>query len=333
MFVPLLERHRLESLASRQQAPFEVVRRARMIELLAAGWGPAHVARALGCSERSVYKWRSRWQQSPAVDALYDADRSGRPATVSMQTRCRIVQLACSRPTPQLAPFRSIWTQQALADAVAATTGKSVSRSTVQRVLSAEGLRPHKVRAWLHSPDERSAEKVDRICSLYVHPAPADTVVLCVDEKPMQVLGRRFPSTVARDGSVRQDYEYVRRGVRHLLGALNIKTGRVHGRVVPKRDAEALRSFIAELGRIYRGKNVVIIWDNLNIHHDGPDARWTRFNAERDERFEFVYTPIHVSVRRSAYVIAAGSRGSIRHRRPDARGDTGKVVGADQAVV
>jgi len=295
VFVPLLERPRLQSLASQQQAPFEVVRRARVIELLAAGWGPSEVARTVGCSERHVYKWRSRWEQSPSVDALYDAERSGRPATISMQTRCRIVQLACDRPTPKLAPFRSVWTQQALADALLATTGKSVSRSTVQRVLSADGIRPHKVRAWLHSPDERFGEKVEKICSLYLDAVPDDTVVLCVDEKPMQVLGRRFPSTVAPDGSVRQDYEYVRRGVRHLLGALNIETGRVHGRVVPKRDARALQSFVAELGRIYRGKKIVIIWDNLNIHHDGRDKRWTRFNAERGGRFEFVYTPLHAS--------------------------------------
>jgi transposase len=295
VIVPLLERARLESLASQQQAPFEVVRRARIIELLAAGFGPADVARAVGCSERNVYKWRSRWEQSPSVDALHDAERSGRPASISMQTRCRIVQLACDRPTPKLAPFRSVWTQQALADALLAATGKTVSRSTVQRVLSANGIRPHKVRAWLHSPDEQFAQKVERICGLYVEAVPDDTVVLCIDEKPMQVLGRRFPSTAAPDGSVRQDYEYVRRGVRHLLGALNIETGRVHGRVVPKRDADALRSFVAELGRIYRGKKVVIIWDNLNIHHDGPDERWTRFNAERGGRFEFVYTPIHAS--------------------------------------
>jgi transposase len=211
-----------------------------------------------------------------------------------MKTRCRLIQLACDR-CDGIAPFRDVWTQQALVDALRDITGQVVSRSTAQRLLNASGIRPHRVRQWLHSPDKAFEEKVDRICSLYLNPPPPETVILCVDEKPMQVLGRRFPTTVAADGSLRQDHEYVRHGVRHLLGALNVKTGRVHGRVVDKRDAKALESFLAELGRIYRDKNIVIIWDNLNIHHDGPTGRWTQFNALRDGRFEFVYTPLHAS--------------------------------------
>lgn len=266
-----------------------------MILMLARGFGPAEVARSVGCTERNVHKWRARWEQMPVVEALQDAPRCGRPATVSMKTRCRIIQIACERPKQSAPPFRSVWTQHAIADELQHRAGQCVSRSTVQRLLHAEGLRPHKVRAWLHSPDERFAEKVERICDLYLNAAPKDTVILCVDEKPMQVLGRRYPSTVAPDGSVRQDYEYVRRGVRHLLGAFNIKTGRVHGRVVPKRDARALESFVAELLRIYRGKKIIIVWDNLNIHHDGPNARWTRFNAQHGGRVQLVYTPVHAS--------------------------------------
>lgn len=295
VLVPLLEKPRLEELAARQQAPFEVVRRARIILMLAGGMGPAEVARQVGCTERNVYKWRARWEQEPAIEALQDSLRSGRPTTISMQTRCRVIQLACDRPNQSEPPFRSVWTQEALADALHERTGKRISRSSVQRMLQAEGLRPHKVRAWLHSPDENFVEKVERICGLYLNGAPDDTVILCVDEKPMQVLGSRFPSTTGPDGSVREDYEYVRRGVRHLLGALNIKTGRVHGRVVPKRDARAMQSFVAELLRVYRGKKLIIIWDNLNIHHDGPDARWTRFNAQYQRRVQLVYTPVHAS--------------------------------------
>jgi transposase len=213
IYIPRLERPRLSALAAQQQAPFEVVRRARIIQMLACGLGPSEVALALGCTQRNVYKWRARWEQVPAVEALRDARRSGRPSTITMQTRCRVIQLACDRPEQSAPPFRSVWTQQALADALAQTTGERISRSTIQRLLSAEGLRPHKVRAWLHSPDKHFVEKVERICDIYLSPAPKDTVILCIDEKPMQVLGRRFPSTTSPDGSVRQDYEYVRRGV------------------------------------------------------------------------------------------------------------------------
>ena len=50
-----------------------------------------------------------------------------------------------------------------------------------------------------------------------------------------------------------------------------------------------------KVARRYRGKRVVVIWDNLNIHFDGKDRRWSRFNARQGGRFEFVYTPLHAS--------------------------------------
>jgi len=37
------------------------------------------------------------------------------------------------------------------------------------------------------------------------------------------------------------------------------------------------------------------VWDNLNIHHDGKDQRWTRFNLRHGGRFQFVHTPLHAS--------------------------------------
>lgn len=71
--------------------------------------------------------------------------------------------------------------------------------------MSAKGLKPHRVRQWLHSPDPCFREKVARICDLYRNP-PADAVVLCIDEKPLQTLERRFPTTVGPDGVVRRDF-------------------------------------------------------------------------------------------------------------------------------
>lgn len=292
--VPLLERARLSELANSQQAPFVVVRRAKMISLLAEGVGPIEVARQLGCSERNVRKWRSRWEGAPCIETLRDRERSGRPAGIGPQARCHVIQLACDRPDKLLTPFRETWTQQALADALRLRTGISISRSSVQRILSAEGLRPHKVRMWLHSPDPDFCEKVERVCDLYCDP-PDDAVVLCIDEKPMQALERRFATAVGADAVLRRDFEYRRRGVCHLLGAFDIRTGEVIGQVVHRRTGEALVGFLDAIAKRYRRRRVIVIWDNLNIHHDGRDLRWTRFNERHGGRFEFVHTPMHAS--------------------------------------
>src|SRR5690606_2372171 len=106
-------------------------------------------------------------------------------------------------------------------------TAASVA-ARMQRILSAEGLRPHKVRMWLHSPDPDFRSKVERICRLYCEP-PDDAIVLCIDEKPMQALARRYATSLGPDAGVRRDFEYLRRGVCHLLAAFDVRTGEVMG--------------------------------------------------------------------------------------------------------
>ena len=116
-----------------------------------------------------------------------------------------------------------------------------------------------------------------------------------VDEKPMQILKRRYPTRVGPHAVVRREYEYRRGGTCQLLGAYDVSTGRMHGRVVKRRDAAALISFLDEVVRRYPGRTIYVVWDNLNLHLDGRDARWTRFARQHRGRIRFVYTPLHAS--------------------------------------
>ena len=294
MRIPRPEWPRIQALARRRHAQHDVVVRAWVILWLSYGAGPTRVALLAGCSDRVVRKWRTRWEVRPCIESLLDAPRSGRPPRVTLETRCEIVQLACERPADNRVVFRDVWSYQAVADALYACSGKRVSRSTVRRVLGTGGWRPHRVRYWLHSPDPDFRAKVARICRLYKHP-PEDAVVVCVDEKPLQALARRHPIHVGRRGVVRHEFEYRRRGTGSLLASFDIRTGKVFGRVVRHRDARALLAFMHELAQRYENRRVYVIWDNLNLHHDGRDARWTRFNREHGHRFRFVHTPLHAS--------------------------------------
>jgi hypothetical protein len=149
------------------------------------------------------------------------------------------------------------------------------------------------VRIWLHSPDPEFRPKVERICGLYLSP-PAGATVLCVDEKTgMQALEHGHPLHVG-GGCVRREFEYVRHGTSTLLAAFNVRTGDVFGRC-RRRTAAGLVAFLEDLARKYPTGAVYIVWDNLNIHYDGRDARWTRFNERQGGRFHFIYTPKHAS--------------------------------------
>ena len=278
----------------RHLAPHAVVLRSRMILMLADGHGPATIGRQLAVSDRVVRKWRARWEQAPEPRVLFDADRPGRPASISLETRCQLVQLACNRPPDERGVRRPVWTYRALVGALYARAGVSISRSSVQRILCAKGLRPHRVRYWMQSPDPDFPRKVRRICRLYREP-PKDAVVVCIDEKPMQALGRRCADRRSSDASVRHEFEYVRRGVCHLLGAFDVRTGRVLGRVVRKRTAGALYNFLEAVARSFPRRKIYVIWDNLNLHRNGKDRCWTVFNRHHRGRFRFVHTPLHAS--------------------------------------
>lgn len=76
--IPLLERGRLTDVACRHNAPFEVVRRARIILALADGAGTTEAAHAFGCGDRHVRKWRARWEAAPMVESLYDREGPAR---------------------------------------------------------------------------------------------------------------------------------------------------------------------------------------------------------------------------------------------------------------
>lgn len=286
------ERVRLRRLSRSTRAPHAVVQRARAMCELRAGRSPAEVARRVGASDRWVHKWRARWIACPSVDSLEDADRSGRPPVISVATKCELIKLACDRPPES--SFASVWTQEALSRELRRQTGAKVSRSTVQRVLSSEGLRPHRVRQWLHSPDPQFREKVARVCDLYLHPPP-NSVVVSIDEKPMQALTRKHPTKRCADGSVKREFEYVRHGTCALLAAFDVKTGEVLGKVVKRRTGDALVAFLEDVAARYPDTQVYVVWDNLNIHKEGKAKRWSTFNQRHRNRFHFVYTPLHAS--------------------------------------
>lgn len=302
--LPMTEelRRALQALAASTSSPHRLVLRARIVLAAADGEDAESIARGLSCTSRSVRTWKARWRANPTVDSLDDLPRSGRPSSVGVGTRCELIALACERPDALdqdgkvrgKAAFRDVWTRAALRSALALCTGVLLSVSEIGRILRYENLRPHRVRYWLTSKDPDFAAKAARITDLYLQPPPGATV-LCVDEKPVQVLGRRYPSKLGTDGTVHKEYEYIRRGTCCLLAAFDVRTGKVVARVVDQRTATQTVDFMEELARRHPRGEVWIVWDNLNTHYDGPSKRWTEFNHRHGNRFHLVYTPIHAS--------------------------------------
>jgi transposase len=297
-----------------------IVQRARIVLYAHEGRGTEEIARAVGWTGRAVRKWKGRFVSCPSLETLKDAARSGRPSTVPLAIRCQLVRLACERPNHEIMRFRDVWTYASLSDVLAAKTGYRLSTSEIGRILRFKEIRPHHIAQWLHSEDPNFLPKAEAVCDLYLNP-PKDAVVVCVDEKPMQALERRHPTHVSRDdGTVRYEYEYKRHGTQVLLAAFDIATGKVLGHVLPRRTAPALVDFMEALARKYPTQQVHVVWDNLNVHYDGKDNRWLRFNARHGGRFHFVYTPKHASWMNQVEIWF-----SILHRRILRYGDFGSI--------
>lgn len=317
-----LKRRMRASTSSQREAS-----RARIILACEVHGSAEAVGRAIRVHPSTVERWRARFL-ALGLPGLEDLPRSGHKSKFSPLQRLELVALACQpvaapqdtgRSVPQLVvqANREGKTSYSIEElqAEAKKRGKStrtldelttaavklgivpaISKSSYQRMLAQADLRPHKTDMWIHSPDPQFREKATAICDLYLNPPPG-SVVLCIDEKTgMQAIERRFPDRPPAPGRRRRrEFEYKRYGTQSLLCAFEVHTGRAVAQCGATRTGEDLVRFMEEVARRYPDVVVHVIWDNLNIHYDGPDERWKAFNQRHGNRFVFHYTPKHAS--------------------------------------
>lgn len=139
-----------------------------------------------------------------------------------------------------------------------------VSLRSVQRIVEAHQLAPHRVRTSKLSNDPKFAEKLKDIVGLYVD-RPEHAVVLAVDEKSqIQTLDRTqpgLPMKPGRAGTMTRDYK--RHGTT-LFTALNVLDGTVIGHNMKRhRHQEFIRFLTAIEAQVPKRKAIHAIVDNL----------------------------------------------------------------------
>jgi hypothetical protein len=136
----------LKRISRRRTAPYAEVVRAKI--LLRAyehpDWSNVAIARAVGCTDRTVRKWRSRSRAEPAYEK---APRPGGPRFFPSAVRARVTALACTLPRDSGKPL-SRWSAGELARAVIQRgIVSNISASTVKRWLQAEQIKPWQYRS------------------------------------------------------------------------------------------------------------------------------------------------------------------------------------------
>lgn len=145
----------LTALRRRSSCPQALALRARIILGAASGQRNEPLARQLGCTPKTVRKWRSRWVAAAAhlavagddraaleraiAAALADAPRPGTPATFTAEQIVQVINLACLPPARFQRPVTA-WTPRELADeAVKQGLVASISPRSVGRFLGRGG--------------------------------------------------------------------------------------------------------------------------------------------------------------------------------------------------
>src|SRR5262249_43565802 len=122
-----------------------------------------------GLAKPVVWRWQARFMEQGVDGLLRDKTRKPGKPPLPAATVQKVVALVTGPPPGET----THWTGRMLAKAV------GISLRSVQRILEAHHLAPHRIRTFKLSNDPKFADKLRDVVGLYVDP-PAHAVVLSV---------------------------------------------------------------------------------------------------------------------------------------------------------
>ncbi len=253
------------------------VRRARIVLLRAEGKTQEETAREVGVNRPVVGLWEQRFR-GQGLAGLKDAKGRGRKASIAPQTVQRVVTEAVQPPLG-----RTRWSVRSMAQHA------KISPAQVQRIWSANDIKPHVLRTFKLSRDKDFEVKFWDVIGLYLNP-PDRALVLCCDEKSQcQALERTQPGLPLGIGHIRtRTHDFVRHGTVTLFAALNYLDGKVISRVAERHDHAEWLSFLKLIDRqTPKGLELHLIADNYGTHKHPEVKQW----LAKHPRFHMHFVP------------------------------------------
>jgi transposase len=273
------QKRTLTAWVNARTTPQRTALRARICLMAAEGKSNNAIAKALGTSRPTVILWKRRFMELGCPGISEDAPHGQSTRRLAVEKEIAIVE-ATLHTVP---PGATHWSLRTMAKA------QRVSKSTVQRIWDAHGLKPHRVETFKLSKDKRFIEKLTDVVGVYLNP-PDKAVVLCMDEKTqVQALDRTQPGLPMKRGRCgTMTHDYKRNGTTCLFAALNILEGKVIGSCYPKhRNIEFLK-FLRKVDReVPKGLAIHAILDNYGTHNHPNVLKW----LAKHPRFHLHFTP------------------------------------------
>lgn len=276
------ERETLVRWARRAKSSQALALRCRIVLGCAEGKSNQVVAAELGIWPQTVGKWRRRFVQR-RMEGLVDEPRPGAPRKITDEQVEEVIVATLERQ-PKDATH---WSRASMA----AESG--LSKSTVGRIWTTFGLKPHLVDTFKLSNDPQFVDKVRDVVGLYLDP-PEKALVLCVDEKSqIQALDRSAPVLPLMPGMPeRRTHDYIRHGITTLFAALDVATGKVIGSIHRRHRATEFKKFLTKLDKeVPEDLDVYLICDNYSTHKAPLIDKWLADHP----RFHMHFTPTYSS--------------------------------------
>lgn len=251
--------------------------RAQIVLLASEGRKQEQIAQAVGVSRMTVSHWCGRFA-AQGIDGLEDAPGRGRKASVPADKIRRVLE-EVSQPPKHLGR----WSCRTMAKAA------GLSKDTVQRLWSANDIKPHVTRTFKISNDKAFTEKFWDVIGLYLNP-PEKAVILCCDEKSQcQALERTQPGLPLGIGHIKtRTHDYIRHGTLTLFAALNYLEGKLITRIATKHRHQEWLAFLRKIDHeTPKDLDIHVIADNYATHKHPEVKAW----LAKHPRFHLHFTP------------------------------------------
>jgi transposase len=252
------EHEELRRMSVSRLLPAGDVFRARLILMLADGCSYAEVQERLDTTAPTVSKWRKRFLERRLDGLLPERHPGQKPSVITPQLQAKVLAVTRRKPNDG----STHWSCRKLAKQL------GITKDVVHRIWRTAGLRPHRLERYMASNDPDFERKAADIIGLYLNP-PQHAAVFCVDEKSaIQALDRLDPVLPMSPGRAeRHGFEYYRHGTLSLYAALDVKTGKVHGKTAARHTSDEFVAFLQQVvSQCKRRQEVHIILDNLSAH-------------------------------------------------------------------
>jgi transposase len=274
-----------------------VIYRANALNLRSKGLTMIEVADFLEITSRTVFNIEKNYEDGGLSKALYDDPRPGTPIKFDARVKSNIIAFVCSDPPEGF----DRWTLELLQEkSIKEKIVDSISLESVRVILKEHDIQPWRQKSWcVPDLDEEFIERMEDVLKVYEKPKNNKKPLVCIDEKPIQLLDEVRPPSGLAPGEIKKvDFEYKRNGTCSVFCAVEPHSGKYINTVTERRTGNDFAKFLSSVERRYsEAEKIILVMDNLNTH---KLKSLTDFYGEAKgkgiwSRFEVHYTPKHGS--------------------------------------